>query len=306
MMADVWRKRYNLKVDMYLDPADHLVNRLWREFRDNTPTLIEFEKIRSVYHGTIPKKERKVEIAKNTCLTVDAEETAVCQGVVEYYFALRILAYASAKAGNYEADSFVEQGGSKVNFAPLDVNLNYADRALMQALDRQLRPHEALAWLREKDLHTRALMISKMRSGYPQGEALTLAVAESKVEWTTGRRVPRGRSRSYDRDDRRRDRGGKADKGKGKGAGGKNPDKYDKHRDDRNEGSRKGDGGTKRKYAQFMSGHRKLCIEYNKGKCSRDEDKCPKREWHRCSVITEGGKFPCGERHASVDRRDGR
>ena len=95
---------------------------------------------------------------------------------------LRTLAYASAEAGNYGVDSFIEQGGIRVNFAPLDVNMNYADRALMQALDRQLRPQEALAWLREKDLHTRALMVSKMRSGYPQGEALTVAVAESKVE----------------------------------------------------------------------------------------------------------------------------
>ena len=45
-----------------------------------------------------------------------------------YYFRLRILANASAKAGNYEWESKVEKD-SKVIFAPLDVNLDYADFA---------------------------------------------------------------------------------------------------------------------------------------------------------------------------------
>ena len=39
-MTEQWTRRYNLHLTMYMDPADSLVNRLYREFRINTPTLI--------------------------------------------------------------------------------------------------------------------------------------------------------------------------------------------------------------------------------------------------------------------------
>ena len=34
-----WDKRYNMVLSMWMDPADPLVNRMFREFRLNVPTL---------------------------------------------------------------------------------------------------------------------------------------------------------------------------------------------------------------------------------------------------------------------------
>ena len=42
-VATSW-KRYNVSLTMYLDPCDPLVNRCFREFRANTPTLLGVEK----------------------------------------------------------------------------------------------------------------------------------------------------------------------------------------------------------------------------------------------------------------------
>jgi len=36
-MLEVWTKRYDMPLSMYMDPADPLVNRLWREYRAVTP-----------------------------------------------------------------------------------------------------------------------------------------------------------------------------------------------------------------------------------------------------------------------------
>ena len=288
-IAEAWTRRYGTVLDMHLDPQDALVNRLFREFRTNTPSLILVEKVKSVYLGTTPSKERTVTVAKHTQLTFDVEQTAQINGVFEYYWSLRILANASAKAGNYQADSIVMRM-SKVTYAPLDVNMNYADRALQMTMDRNLRPHEAVASLREKDLHCRAIMVSKMRSGYPQGEALEAAMTECKVDWTTGRRVKRSRSQPR-RERRSRSRhhnhGDSKDKGRGKGG----------DRDTRKKDGKSAD--DKRTYAQHLSGGKKACIDFNRGGCSKDENKCPKKLWHRCNII-EKGKV-CEGRHASID-----
>jgi len=297
LMAEAWTKRYGVVLDMYVDPTDTLVNRLFREFRGNVPTLSLAEKIKSVYFGTTPPKEKSVELANKAKVVFDADDGVMVKGVYEYYFALRILANASAKAGNYLVDSFVSQAGDKVVYAPLDVNMTYADRCLQLTLDRQLRPWEAVEWLREKDLHTRAIMVSKMRQGYPQGEALTTAMSETKVDWTTGRRLQRHRSRSPRR--RSRSRPGKGGSGGGNGSGGKGGgSKGGKHggRDDDHRGGRHDKGSDTKRHAQFLSGHRKICIEYNRGRCSRDEANCPKKEWHRCSLIKPDGST-CGDKH---------
>ena len=51
------------------------------------------------------------------------EQTEVFNNVASYYFALRILANAGAKARNYEFESKAEKD-NKVVFAPFDTNLD--------------------------------------------------------------------------------------------------------------------------------------------------------------------------------------
>jgi len=57
-----WKARYGVVLTMYLDPADPLVNRLYREFRQNSPSLIPVAKIRSVYVDHNPSPEKKVHL----------------------------------------------------------------------------------------------------------------------------------------------------------------------------------------------------------------------------------------------------
>ena len=110
---------------MYLDPADPLVNRLYREFRQNSPSFIPVAKIRSVYVDHNPSPEKKVHPPGGMSITVAGQEQKeVVRDVAHYYYALRILANASAKAGNYLVSSKAEKDANVV-FAPLDVNLDY-------------------------------------------------------------------------------------------------------------------------------------------------------------------------------------
>ena len=133
-IAAAWTSRYNMVLSMWLDPADSLVSRLYREFRQNTPQVIPVTKIRSVYTDSNPHPERKVPLAGGLMVTVEGRgRDEVVRDVASYYFALRILGNASAKAGNYEFDSKVEKG-VKVIFAPLDTNLEYADHAFRMTL----------------------------------------------------------------------------------------------------------------------------------------------------------------------------
>ena len=133
-MSKAWTARYGIRLTMWLDPADPLVNRLYREYRRNTPSLIPVARVKSVYTDNNPHPEKRVMLAGGLSVTVQGQEKGeVVRDVSQYYFALRILANAAAKAGNYEFDSKVEKT-TNVIFAPLDVNMEYADHAFRMAL----------------------------------------------------------------------------------------------------------------------------------------------------------------------------
>ena len=55
-MAKSWTSRYGIVLTMHLCPADPLVNRLFREFRSNTPSLIQVNKMRSLYTDHNPTR----------------------------------------------------------------------------------------------------------------------------------------------------------------------------------------------------------------------------------------------------------
>ena len=100
-MAKSWTSRYGIVLTMHLCPADPLVNRLFREFRSNTPSLIQVNKMRSLYTDHNPDPVKQVSIGDGLSLTVQGkEQQEVVRDVAQYYFRLRILANASAKAGN--------------------------------------------------------------------------------------------------------------------------------------------------------------------------------------------------------------
>ena len=57
---------------------------------------------------------------------------------------------ASAIAGNFLACGL--EGAAEIVFAPLDVDLGYADQAMRRALAWSVNPTATVAWLRERDL----------------------------------------------------------------------------------------------------------------------------------------------------------
>ena len=292
-MVKAWETRYGVVLTMYLAPADPIVNRLFREFRNNTPSLIPVTRIRSVYtdHNACP--EKKVAIGGGLKLTVQGEEEKeVVRNVSQYYFQLRILANASAKAGNYQWDS-KEEKDCKVIFAPLDVNMDYADFAFRTTMRQPGDAWTLKNWLEERDLHTRGLMVNYMRGGYPQGEALLKAQKDTEIKWATP--PARGANTGNGRRDRSRtpprynaDNANKAGK-KRKLQSGVGKTQRALH----NTGGKGGGKGKPVRYANLAPGGKSICRAFNDGKCKTDP--CPRGALHVCSVI-ENGKA-CGHKH---------
>ena len=287
-MMESWNERYGVQLTMHLDPADTLVSRLYREFRQNTPTLIPAGRMKSVYCDHNPAPEKKVALAGGLSLTVTGQEQRESiRDVAGYYFALRILANASAKAGNYMVESKVDKG-VKVIFAPLDVNLDYADHALRTALKNATGQYGTLKWLEEKDLHTRGLMCNYMRAGHSQGEALTMALREDEVKWATpaitnqpadGSRPQNKRGQGNQNTDQP---GGKRQK-LGKMA----QSQMNQH--------------PAARYATLAKGGKKICRSYNQGTCQGKV--CPHGGEHVCSVIENGRT--CLGNHPAKNHRYG-
>ena len=290
-MAQAWTARYHLHLTMWLDPADGLVNRLYREFRTNTVSILEVTKFKSVYTDHNPTPEKKVTLAEGLVVTVAGKEQGEeVTDVVQYYFALRVLANASAKAGNYEVESKIEKG-TMVTFAPLDTNLNYADHALRMALKQPMSAWGRLKWLTERDLSTRSLMINYMRSGWSQGEALTMALKEEEGMWRS--LVPLETASAVQKRQQNHDRSrSPRQTGKGGGKSGQQT-KTKKQTIGKTQRASSGKGA---RYANMAPGNRTICRAFNDGQCKGE--KCPYGNAHVCSVIHNGK--PCFAKHPAV------
>ena len=291
-MAQAWDKRYGTALTMWLDPEDRLVNRLWREFRKNTPSCIEVKHVRSVYTSHKPGSERKVNLTGGLVLTMDGQDQGEeVRSVAQYYYSLRILANACAKAGNFETESKTDKGG-KVIFAPLDLNMDYADHAFRMALSQPTTGFATLRWLENRDHYTRSQMVIHMRRGYPQGEALTKALEDCELKWQSPlepgakgpENAPRGRSRSPRR-------GQNATGPRNDGGKGKRKQSLMGKTQSNSMGSREG-----QRYASYVKGGKKVCRAYNMGQCNTNP--CPHGGMHVCSVITQGKT--CGLKHPAT------
>ena len=100
-MAEQWTRRYNLHLTMHMDPADSLVNWLYRKFRIDTQTLNPVERIRSTFQGNTPSTEQKHLLPGGISITVEEAPDEVLKDVFAYYCSLRVLANAAAKGGNF-------------------------------------------------------------------------------------------------------------------------------------------------------------------------------------------------------------
>ena len=322
---------YGIVVENHLFPCCSLQAQVWREFRRWDSTVLEIGKLKSMLMEKGSKSKESKELFPDVEVSYTKNPDYVAHNVVDYYWGLRTLAVAWAKAGNYMVDSKVTVG-LRIKMMPLDSAINYADRALRVTLNTGLPSGEQLAWLERKDRTTRALMGGYIRQQWPAQEALSRALAESNTDWTVvkGREIvgvhesmliadpgleaqgTRSRGPSPDRRAkqlrdlpwmRNKDKPGKS--GGGSGKGGKD-----------GKGAKGGNGKGKDsviskvgKLASVCRDRTKICGAYNARKgCSAKSDRdCPQRGWHICGYITdENGRICSSTNHGYSDHRQGK
>ena len=177
-----WALTYNIVIPMFLMPSDTLLGRLYREIQRVAATVIPLKKVRSLFQQTMPSRSERIPVSSQVHLEVNREAENEINSILEYYVCLRILAYAYSLVGQHKVPSSRDPSKAIV-FAPLSVNLTYADECLKRAITGHT---SSVAWLQQKDEWTRAKMVEYMRQGVPQGEALEDAIKVSEVQWTLG------------------------------------------------------------------------------------------------------------------------
>eukprot|EP00435_Cladocopium_sp_Y103_P064411 s568_g26.t1 len=172
-----WKRKYGIMVEPHLDPSDSLRSRVYKEFHKGTMTVIEARRVRSMVHVSIPKTTENVKLSDTIQLQFN-EETAVSIGnIVEYYWALRVLANAWSWGGLFEA---VDHDGARKTFMPLTDAVNYADFSLRCTVEHG---QGSLVWYQKNDLLTRSKMAALIRRGYVGASALAEALKQCHLEW---------------------------------------------------------------------------------------------------------------------------
>ena len=172
-----WDRKYSIKWESFVDPADSLRARVYREFKKFTMTLIECRKIKSILTYSMPKAHEEVHLQGGAKIAFDKEVVTDIKNVIDYYFALRTLAVAWSWGGNWTTK---DRSGRDVPMMDLSTALGYADRALA---DCATYGRNCLTWLARNDLLTRGTMASLMRQQWSAGEALTESLRQHHVDW---------------------------------------------------------------------------------------------------------------------------
>ena len=308
---DAWNSRYDFIISKYLTPADTIQAKVFRQIRKGTSTLIRINTVQSIYMCYKPENEERIPLGQGFEVRRKENGEVRLRNVVDYYEGLRILGYAYAKAGNFRVKG---QEGTSVTYSPLDVNLDYADKALRTAHLTGKPPHLMLQWLTDVDHLTRGTMVHLMRQGWAQGEALTQSLKEHAVEWKIGQsRTPQETMQEY-KEYKGKGKGGQGWKrdqwGNGKGSGGKGDKGRNKERFRDRSRSRRGDrtgknqdAGRKVKTGTHFQG-KKVCKLWHANQCTNSPT-CPKGDAHVCDVIRKDGKV-CGLNHKRANHRTDR
>ena len=285
-----WTKRYGegaFEPHMHLVPSDQLLARLYREFQKGTPTIIPVEKSKSAFVAGQPRTEESVPVGRNVSLHLNESRDPQVRSIVDYYWCLRILAYAVARTGNYQVKD-PNDGTKMILYAPLSTNLDYADEALRKALTHNQDQQKATGWRRERDLLTRGIMVAHIRSGMPQGLALTQALLDTKLDWQTGGKGA-GKQNAWAQvgdPPTKRFRSAESDNDWG----------AHQQRQERAPPKKKGEGKGKAKDDD-------ICRAFNEPRgCTKKEADCPTHRRHVCNVRTNGRV--CGKGNHSAKTHD--
>ena len=182
-LAADWTRAYGVTIDPELEPSDALRGRVWREFRRRTMTVIDLKKVKTVLQITQPHVTQEVQLHETSgantqiALQIGRAADAEIGTVVQYYFALRTLAYAWAWSGNYTIADYDSVDRRMIS---LTQALAYADLALRETMRYG---SSDLAWMIRNDIATRGRMASRVRRGWSAGKALEEALRESYLDW---------------------------------------------------------------------------------------------------------------------------
>ena len=122
-----WKRRYGVILDPHLDPCDALRSRVYREFHKQTMSVIEARRVRSMVHVSIPKTMENVRLSESIQLQFQEDTSVSIGNIVEYYWAIRVLANAWSWGGLFETK---DHDGAKRLFMPLTDAQHYADYSL--------------------------------------------------------------------------------------------------------------------------------------------------------------------------------
>lgn len=185
--------------------------------------------------------------------------------------------------------------------------MGYADMGLRRALATGLPARDMLRWLKRRDRLTRATMIQYINLRWPAVEALEKALQETEVSWQIGvpdltnvvaEREMHLKSRSRSPSPRRPRRSRSPPRRRSR-----SPLSRTAARSSRSQAQSSGKkGGSDTKLPKMVSTlpkGRPLCRDFNMGKCTKNEGKCPKNHWHRCAKQLKDGRA-CGERHRAI------
>ena len=253
---------YGVKLNMHLTPSDALLGRVYREFTRNAPTVIPAKKIMSLYKASAGASRESVSLGSNIMVQVSSEPPAI-KTVIAYYWSLLVLANAYALAGTHKVQS-VASASKQVTFAPLDVNVQYADYCLRQVTEVVTNASQQLAWLQSKDENTRACTVEFMRQGQSQGEALQNALTRAEVAWVMPASLPVA---------------------------------VDKSQPDSPEGRLR----KKERTLRVLPSGQMPCKRYNDQRgCASNEKQCPDKRKHCCDVVKPDGQACASAGHTRL------
>ena len=179
-LADDFQKKYNFSPVEWLIPADKTIAYFHRMFTGRgNKEVTPIKSIKSLMGTLEPDKNVTRRIGSLKIQFDEKEEkNEAVNGIYAYRNQLLRMAYAMAAAGSHEVDSKLVPG-TKVIYAPLDINVGYAEEAYMKAMGKT----NSQEWLKNKDEKTRRTMVRYMKEGYSQGEALTAALKKLELSW---------------------------------------------------------------------------------------------------------------------------
>lgn len=270
-----WLKTYpGIVIDVNLQPADSFLGRTWREFRRRSATVIETKRMRTVLADRKPKETQSVPLNSTVSMNIGHDDELSIRSVVDYYWALRTQAYAWALAGNFEVDS-ISKPGTKVRFFGLTQSLDYADNCL-----RLVHEHGggSRSWLEQRDLLCRGKLVTYIRRGWPGGEGLEKALAETYLDWhssVTNVGTPERRTRERN----------------------SNSPREPRHSDS----PREPDPKKRRATISTLPGGQQICKPFVDGRGCKLGKGC--KSAHNCDLLNKDGT-PCKGKHTRAQHKD--